>query len=80
MKPAKIDLAIYQGATFSKVMRWSAGGSPVDLTGYTARMQVRGEIDDEEALVELTTENGGIGSGRTSRTWKGSILRYKRID
>ena len=33
---------------------------PYDLTGVTARMQVRGKITDVEVIDELTTENGGI--------------------
>lgn len=33
---------------------------PVDLTGYTARMQIRLKVDDTEIIHELTTENGGI--------------------
>ncbi len=33
---------------------------PVDLTGFTARMQVRATIDSEAVLLELTTGNGGI--------------------
>ena len=33
---------------------------PVNLTGYTARMQLRPKLASEEVLLELTTENGGI--------------------
>lgn len=36
---------------------------PVDLTGFTARMQIRKDIDDAEPLLELTTENGGLALG-----------------
>jgi hypothetical protein len=68
--PFKVALKIYQGATF----RWSAtlkNGSPAvvtDLTGYTARMQIRGKITDAAPLVELTTENGGITLGDAAGT------------
>lgn len=34
--------------------------SPTDLTGYTARMQVRSKVTSADVLLELTTENGGI--------------------
>jgi hypothetical protein len=34
--------------------------TPVDLTSFRARMQVRAGIDDVDVLLELTTENGGI--------------------
>lgn len=33
---------------------------PVDLTWYTARMQIRAKIDSDTVLHTLTTENGGI--------------------
>jgi hypothetical protein len=33
---------------------------PVDLTGYTARMQIREKLDSSTVIHELTTENGGI--------------------
>jgi hypothetical protein len=31
-----------------------------DLTGFTARMQVRRTIESTTKIIELTTENGGI--------------------
>lgn len=33
---------------------------PVDLTGYTGRMQIRETLESSEVILELTTENGGI--------------------
>ncbi len=33
---------------------------PVDLAGYTARMQIRPEVSSQEVLLELTTANGRI--------------------
>jgi hypothetical protein len=33
---------------------------PWDLTGYTARMQVRRTVESSAAMITLTTENGGI--------------------
>lgn len=60
-KPAKLKLTIYQGATFRKRLTWlDPSKAPIDLTGCTARMQVRAEIESADALLELTTENGGI--------------------
>lgn len=60
--PAKLKLKIIQGATFPKVLRWIAPDktTPIDLTGCTARMQARSEIESPTVLLELTTENGGI--------------------
>lgn len=33
---------------------------PVNLTGYTAKMEIRATPDDTEVIATLTTENGGI--------------------
>ena len=60
--PAKLKLKIIQGATFRKPLVWLAPDktTPIDLTGCTARMQVRSEVESPAVLLELTTENGGI--------------------
>lgn len=42
--------------------------TPVSLAGYTARMQVRKKLQDEAALLTLTTENGGIALDNTLKT------------
>ena len=65
MSTFKINLKINQGATFSKLVTWKTGTPPVpvDLTGCTARMQVRARVDSPTALLDLTTENGGIVLG-----------------
>lgn len=65
MTPFRHNLTIYQGATFHHPFRWKAGTppTPVDLTGCTARMQVRLRVDSPTALLTLTTETGGITLG-----------------
>lgn len=60
MPAAKHKLKIEQGATFRQSFDWTANGSPVNLTGYTARMQMRNPIESPVVIHELTTENGGI--------------------
>lgn len=61
MKTAVSDLTIYQGASFEKVLLLKdKNNHPYDLTGYTADLQIREVIEDVSALVNLTTENGGI--------------------
>lgn len=71
MAAFKLNLCIDQGATFTKLAMWKTGkkpGVPVDLTGCTARMQVRAKQDAPDVLVELTTENGGIVLGGAAGT------------
>jgi hypothetical protein len=36
-----------------------ASGGPLDLTGYTARMQIRPTVGSPELLMQLTSELGG---------------------
>lgn len=60
MPAAKLKLRIEQGATFRQSLDWRTNGVPVNLTGYTARMQMRNPIDSPTVIHELTTENGGI--------------------
>lgn len=58
---AKVNLNIYQGATFRHRFVWKDGkGKPINLTGYTARLQARESIESANAPITLTTENGGI--------------------
>jgi hypothetical protein len=62
MKPAALDLTIYQGSTYKKAFQWKTGKppQPVDLTGCTARMQIRKKVTDSVVLFELTTQNNRI--------------------
>jgi len=62
MQPANIDLTIYKGSTFVKIIQWKTGtpAVAVDLTGCTARMQIRKNPCDSVVLDTLTTENNKI--------------------
>jgi hypothetical protein len=42
--------------------------TPVDLTGYTARMQIRSSLDSTTVIQELTTTNGGVILDNTLKT------------
>lgn len=68
--PAKLKLTIYQGATFRRRLRWSTkAGAPIDLTGCSARMQVRSEIESPVALMEFKS---GAALGENSITLGGA--------
>lgn len=60
--PQKVDFTIYQGSSLRLAWEIVQKGtaSPVDLTGYKARMQMRERLKDEGTVLDLTTENGGI--------------------
>lgn len=68
--PFAYDIALHQGSTHRETFTWQTGAppAPVDLTGCTARMQVRATVNSPAKLLELTTENGGITLGGTAGT------------
>lgn len=62
--PARINFKLYTYATFSETTTLQDGlGAPLDLTGKTARCQIRREAGDPTPLFTLTTENGGLELG-----------------
>lgn len=53
-----------QGATFTRVLTWKDSANvPINLAGYTARMQVRTDYFAAVAALTLTTENSKIVLG-----------------
>lgn len=67
MAAGNYNFKIEQGSTFVEVLTWRVGQTPVDLTGFTAKMQLRNDINSG-VLLELTTENGRIALGGTAGT------------
>ena len=65
MQPGRFNFRIYQGDTFSTAPAWKINGSYVNVTGYTAEMQVRQDVDSASVIVELSTANGRIVTGTT---------------
>ncbi len=63
MAAGRYDITLEQGATFDLPLRYRApSGTPVDLTGYSAKMQVR-EAPASAVFVEFNsqlTSNGFI--------------------
>lgn len=67
MSAATYDTTIEQGATWTRTITWQTGStpSPVNLTGYTARMSLKGP---SLPVFSLTTENGRITLGGSAGT------------
>lgn len=69
MAAGRYRLVIEQGATLDRTFKWKDGeGALVDLTGYTARCQVRASYTSETKILDLTTENSGIELGGAAGT------------
>ena len=64
MTAATHDITIEQGATFRLNLEWKDSNNvAVDLTAYSARMQVRASYSDPQVQLNLTTQNGAIVLG-----------------
>lgn len=58
-----------QGATFSRIVTWkTSAGVLVNLTGYTAEMQIRESYDSVSPVLTLSTSNGRISLGGAAGT------------
>ena len=63
------DFYVEQGATYQLDITWKQpDGTPVNLTGYTARMQIRKTVKSTDPLISLTTTNGRITLGGAQGT------------
>lgn len=56
--PGIYDVTAYQGATFNLVATFSIGGTPVDLTNYSARLQIRSNYSSNTAIFSLSDDSG----------------------
>lgn len=53
--------SIEQGATWrKKIIYADPSNVPIDLTGYTAKMQARRSYSAPTPIIDLSTSNGGI--------------------
>lgn len=67
MQQITLDLECAQSATFHTSMTYTnPDGSPVDLTGWNAVMEVRRVPSSADALVRCTVANNRIRLGGTS--------------
>ena len=64
MGTAKTNLTIEQGAAFSRIVIYrDSNGDPVDLSGYTAKMQIRKTKEGSTVILELSTSDGRLTLG-----------------
>lgn len=65
----KLNLDIEKGATFDVTLTYKDENEVViNLTGYTARLQIRDTQDAASFIHEMTTANGGIVLGGVAGT------------
>jgi hypothetical protein len=57
-KRFEIPITVYEGGTFSQAFIWKTGSpaAPVDLSGYTAKMQIRAKLTDVAPILDVPLE------------------------
>jgi hypothetical protein len=69
MPAGKYDITIEEGATFLLSCTWKdAAGDPIDLTGYSAAMQVRRYKTAADTLLDVSSSGGEITLGDAAGT------------
>jgi hypothetical protein len=65
-----VNIELDQGANSVLEYDWTAEstGLPIDLTGYTSKLQIRARPGNDVLLQELSTTNGRIVLGGTAGT------------
>ena len=58
INPGRYNITAYQGATYNLNLTWTIGGSAVNLTNYTAAMQVRTTPAATATIFSLTNGTG----------------------
>jgi hypothetical protein len=69
MQAGVYDIHIDQGATWTLQLTWKdTSGTPINLTGYTARMQIRKDFKESTARLSLSSPSNGIVLGGSAGT------------
>lgn len=75
MSCAKITILINQGETFDKRYEYKdSNGSPIDLTYYQSRMQIRPTVDSSTVYATLSSSLAADGTGITHTPLSGSVV------
>lgn len=69
--PVTVNLAVRAGASRDLSLTWIEGGEPVDLSGWSALLQVRTSSSSGTALVELSSADDEIVLGADGSIWAG---------
>jgi len=74
MAAGRYLLTIEQGSTTDLLLEWKdSNGEPVDLSGYTARMQIRPSVDSSTKYLDITSATASDGTGLNLTPQSGSF-------
>jgi hypothetical protein len=63
MTPGLVHFVCPQGTTFQRTLTYTLDNSPIDLSGYSARLQVREAHYSEDPLINIFSGDGITISG-----------------
>ena len=59
MIPGKYNIVCPKGSTLTQTFTYTINDAPVNLSGYSARMQVREKYESSNFILSLTSASGG---------------------
>ena len=68
MTPGLVNFVCPQGSTFRRTLTYTLDSVPVNLAGYSSRLQVRQAYYSDNPLVSLVSGSGGITMGGSAGT------------
>lgn len=74
---ANVPITIIEGGTYDKTFMWESDGVVVDITNYTAKMEVRTKLTAATALISITHETGWTADGPSGVYIDGAAGTYR---
>jgi hypothetical protein len=68
MTPGRYNFTCPQGSTFQSTITYKIDDVPVNLSGYSSRLQVRENHDATDYIVYLTSSGNGLTMGGSAGT------------
>lgn len=68
MTPGQVNLLCPQGSTFRRRLTYKIDDVPVDLSGYSSRLQVRQNYYSTDTILDISTSTSAITLGGSAGT------------
>jgi len=68
MTPGLVNFVCPQGSTFKRTLTYTLDNAPIDLSGYSARLQVREAYYSTEPILSIASSGSGIYIGGSAGT------------
>ena len=68
MTPGLVNFVCPQGSTFRRTLTYTLDNVPINLSGYSSRLQVRQAYYSDDPIISLVSGSGGITMGGSAGT------------